>query len=236
MNAEVSLAVNPPSSLAMPDLASAVERTGGCSCHMTISRVMHAGDHLFRSGEVFSDFHIVRSGSYKCYTLDPQGQERVSGFRFPGEPLALGAISAGRRTVNAVALETSTVWTAPYGQFSRVMLANESLRAQFFNMLSRELGKAAVLACDFTAEERVAGFLLDMSRTSEQRGFSATQFNLSMSRREIANYLRLAVETVTRVLTSFRELALIDVDRRSVRLLDLPQLRRLGSSLGAPTD
>lgn len=234
MNAAVSLAVNPPSSLAMPDLASAVESTGGCSCHMTISRVMHAGDHLFRTGEVFSDFHIVRSGSYKCYTLDPQGQERVSGFRFPGEPLALGAISAGRRTVNAVALETSTAWTAPYRELSLVILSSDTLRANFFSMLGRELGKAAMLACDFSAEERMAGFLLEMSRSFAQRGLSATQFDLSMSRRDVANYLRLAVETVTRVLGGFRELALIEVERRNVHLLDLPQLQRLGAGLLAP--
>ncbi len=80
---------------------------------------------------------------------------------------------------------------------------------------------------DFTAEERLAAFLLSISARLKQRGYSATHFLLAMPRRDIANYLRLATETVSRVFKRFQEDGLIEVERRDIRLLDLPRLEKL---------
>src|SRR5690606_16870809 len=105
------------------------------------------------------------------------------------------------------------------------------LQAQLFRLLSHDISKAALLAGDFTADERMAAFLLAPSRRYAARRFSATRFPLSMARPDIANYLRLAAETVSRVLKRFQTDGLIAVERREVELKDVPRLQELAQAV-----
>jgi len=84
---------------------------------------------------------------------------------------------------------------------------------------------------NINAEERLAAFLLNMSYRLHQRGLSATDFHLSMSRHEIGNYLGLAVETVSRLFTRFQEEGLLRVDRKHIEFLDTGALEAI---LGQP--
>lgn len=70
----------------------------------------------------------------------------------------------------------------------------------------------------------MAAFLLSLSSRFVGRGLSASRFHLSMSRGEIANYLGLAMETISRLLARFQQDGLMTVDGREVTLLDLPRL------------
>jgi CRP/FNR family transcriptional regulator len=85
---------------------------------------------------------------------------------------------------------------------------------------------SANLATDHTAEERLAGFLLSLA----QRTGGGTELRLVMPRRDIASYLRLATETVSRLLARFQQEGLLEVHRKDLRLLDLEGLRELGGS------
>ena len=75
----------------------------------------------------------------------------------------------------------------------------------------------------------MAAFLVGMSRRLAARGFSASRFALTMARTDIANYLRLAPETVSRVLRRMQNDGLLTVDRRDVELVDLPRLEALAA-------
>jgi CRP/FNR family transcriptional regulator len=101
------------------------------------------------------------------------------------------------------------------------------LQAQLFRLLSQDIGKASLLAGDWSADERMAAFLISLSRRFAARGFSATRFHLAMSRTDIANYLRLAPETVSRVLRRFQADKLVAVDRRELEIVDKAQLLAL---------
>jgi CRP/FNR family transcriptional regulator len=105
------------------------------------------------------------------------------------------------------------------------------VQQHLFRMLSKELGTASLLAGDHSADERVAAFLLDLAGRYAVRGFSATRFHLSMSRGDIANYLRLAAETVSRVLSRFRSQQLIEIEGRELELLNPKKLREIGQAL-----
>ena len=70
-------------------------------------------------------------------------------------------------------------------------------------LLSEDIGKATLLSGAFTADERMAALLVSLSRRYAARGLSPTRLHLSMARTDIANYLRLAPETVSRVLRRF---------------------------------
>ena len=192
----------------------------------------HESDHLFRVGDRFQALYAVRAGSYKSYTLDSEGREHVLGFHLPGELLGLDAIYPGRHLCNALALDTASVCVLPYEQLSDLAGHLTGLRSQILRLMSKDIADNATLAGDFTAEERLAAFLNGLSERFRQRGYSPTEFHLSMSRRDIANYLRLATETVSRVFARFEKDGLIAVDRRAVHLLDLPRLRSLCAAMG----
>ena len=196
------------------------------------SPVIHEGEHLFRVGDAFKSVYAVRSGSYKSYAVDSEGREHVLGFHLPGEVMGLDAIYSGRHMSNAVALDTSTVCELPYSELSRLAGEVGGLRLQMFRLMSKDIADTAALAGDFSAEERIAAFLMDLSRRFHERGFSATEFNLSMSRRDIANYLRLTPETISRVFARFEKSRLIVAQRREIRLLDLAKLQTLGRCMG----
>ena len=78
-----------------------------------------------------------------------------------------------------------------------------------------------------SAEERLAEYLLGLSRRFASRNYSPTQFRLSMSRGDIGNYLGIAEETVSRILSRFQNAGLVAIDRRQVRLIDLGQLEAM---------
>lgn len=77
------------------------------------------------------------------------------------------------------------------------------------------------------AEERVAAFLLDISRRMHRRGFSAAEFRLSLTRQEIGNYLGLALETVSRTLMQFQDKGMLLIQNKQVRIVHMKALQKL---------
>lgn len=192
---------------------------------------LHEGDHLYRENDPFRALYAVRGGFFKTYLIDESGREQVLGFHLPGELVGLDAIYPGHHQCNAVALDTATVCKLPYGELSDLAAHVPSLQRQLFRLMSKDIGAAHALSGDFTAEERLAAFLLALSDRFEARGYSARRFTLAMPRRDIANYLRLAPETVSRVFRRFQDDGLIAVERRDLRLLDISRLKELARNV-----
>jgi CRP/FNR family transcriptional regulator, anaerobic regulatory protein len=195
-------------------------------------RPIHRGEHLFRIGDSFRCFYAVRSGSIKSYTLVEDGREQVTGFHLPGELIGLDAIAAGRHHCAAKALEVASVCEIPFDHFELLAEKLPSLPRQMLRIMSREIAQEQAQITQLgqkSGEERLAAFLVSLSERFRQRGFSASEFNLSMSRIEIGNYLGLAEETVCRLFTRFEETGVLHVDRKHVQIRDLSLLRQLSS-------
>ncbi|MCI1710305.1 MAG: helix-turn-helix domain-containing protein [Chiayiivirga sp.] len=189
------------------------------------------GEHLFREGEPFTAIAAVRAGSVKTYVIDSGGREQVLGFFLPGEVIGLNAISQSRYPCNAVALDTVVLCRFSFPMMATLATRMPGLQQQLFRLLSQDIGKAALLAGDYSADERVAAFLCALSRRYAARGFSATRFHLTMARTDIANYLRLAAETVSRVLRRFQDEGLLKIERREVEVLDRVRLEGLARAV-----
>jgi len=189
------------------------------------------GEHLFRIGDPLRALFAVRGGFFKTYLIEASGREQVLGFHLPGELIGLDAIWPQKHQCNAVALNTASVCELPYGAITDLSQQLPGLQQSMLRLMSKELALSHSLAGDFTAEERVAGFLVSLSSRLKVRGHSETQLTLAMSRRDLANYLRLATETVSRVFSRFEQEGLIAVDRREVTLRDPERLGKLGHCL-----
>lgn len=191
-------------------------------------RPIQRNDHLYRPGDRLGCIYAVRSGSIKTYTLTNDGQEQITGFHLPGELLGLDAISEGQHPCAAKALETTSICEIPFDQLETLASRIPSLQHQLFRLMSRELQADEhfmMLLGKKASDERLASFLLGLSGRFRQRGYSPTEFNLSMSRNDIANYLGLAVETVSRLFSRFQTAGLIRVQRKLVVIEDLDGLR-----------
>jgi CRP/FNR family transcriptional regulator len=191
------------------------------------SRVLHRGDHLFRTSEDFHNVYMVRSGAIKTYVILQSGEEQVIGFHTPGDIVGLDAIESGRHMCNAMVLDTSCICPLPFEQLCRLSARSPVIQTRLMHRLSRKIvdheGLLLILG-QKTAEQRMAAFLLHFSRQQHDLGLSSVDINLPMSRADIASYLALAVETVSRVLTRLQEGGLLDVQRNHVRILDLDRL------------
>lgn len=189
------------------------------------------GEHVFREGDPFMAIAAVRAGTVKTYVIDQAGHEQVLGFHLPGELIGLSAISNARYPCNAVALDTVMLCRFSFPQLALLATRMPGLQEQLFRLLSQDIGKAALFAGDHSADERLAAFLVSLSRRYAARGFSPTRFLLTMSRTDMANYLRLAAETVSRVLRRFQDDGLIEVDRRELVIRDAARLRELARAV-----
>jgi CRP/FNR family transcriptional regulator len=193
-------------------------------------RPIKRGEHLFQVSEPFQAIYAVRSGSIKTYIPTEDGYEQVIGFHLPGELVGLDAIHTDIHPCAAKALETTSVCEIPFDRLEELSERIPSLRHQLLKIMSREIlheQSLLMLLGKKNAEERLASLLLSLSGRYQQRGFSATEFNLSMSRNDIGNYLGLVVETVSRLFTRFQDERLLTVQRKHIRILDLPRLHAL---------
>jgi CRP/FNR family transcriptional regulator len=185
------------------------------------------GQHVFRVNDPFLAVYAVRAGIVKTYVVDDEGREQVLGFFLPGELVGLDAIHPAHHPCNAMALDTVTLCRFSFPAIASLSTRMPDLQAQLFRLLSKDIAASSLLSGDFSADERLAAFLVSLSDRLVKRGYSAIRLNLVMSRADIANYLRLATETVSRVLRRFQDDGLIEVERREVAIRDLPRLKHL---------
>ena len=214
-------------------MAEGMDKAALQDLHVLVDHVgpFHAGEHVFREGDDFEAIAAVRAGTVKTYVIDRDGREHVLGFHLPGEVIGLDAIDGDHYPCNAVALDTVMLCRFSFPKIAVLATRLPGLQRQLFRLLSRDIGRAALLAGDWSADQRLAAFLVGLSRRLAARGFSPTRFQLTMPRTDIANYLRLAPETVSRVLMRFQQDGLLGIDRREVELVDRSALEALAAPI-----
>ncbi len=214
-------------------LANGYDKAHLQELHVLVEHVgpFHEGEHIFREGDAFNVIAAVRGGTVKTYVNDAEGREQVQGFFLPGEVIGLSAISQSRYPCNAVALDSVVLCRFAFPNIAALATRMPGLQQQLFRLLSEDINKAALLSGNFTADERMAAFLISLARRYAARGFSANRFAVAMTRTDIANYLRLASETVSRVFRRFQDEGLLRVERRDIQLLDRAKLTELARSV-----
>lgn len=192
-------------------------------------------DILFRAGQPFAMLYVVRFGHLKAWRPDHHGHPHVTAFYMAGDLMGLDAICTGRHACTLVALEDSEVCEIPYVKFLEALREAPPLLQRFHCAMSHEIVReqAALLQANRSAAERLAGFLLDQSARYAERGLSGRRFRLPMSRADIGDHLGLALESVSRLLTRFREQGWIALDKRELELLAPDRLESLLTAVPA---
>lgn len=193
-------------------------------------RRMRRGEALFNAGDEFGSVYAIRSGFFKTSVIDDEGREQVTGFFMGGELLGMDGIGTNRYNGTATALEDSEVCVMPFSLVEEMSFQVRPLQRNLHAVLSREVVRdhgVMMLLGSMRAEERLAAFLLNLSKRFTRRGYSQTEFHLRMTREEIGSFLGLKLETVSRLFSKFQEDGLIEVQQKHVRILDAGGLERL---------
>jgi CRP/FNR family transcriptional regulator, anaerobic regulatory protein len=191
-------------------------------------RRLHAGDMLFHEGAAAEAMHFVRAGTFKIFRTAEDGYEQVLGFAGRGEVMGFDAISAGTHPTAAMALEDSSVFVVLLSDFFSLGQRISALDTLVHRAASSALANRAELAdvmAAVAAEVRLTRFLMQLSQRMAACGQSPRRFHLRMSRRDIASYLGVAHETVSRSFSALVRWGLVRVDNREVEVLDMPGLR-----------
>lgn len=191
------------------------------------------GDSLFYQGDPFTTLFAVRLGVMKTSISRSNGQEQVTGFQMYGELLGLDGIESQSHSCHAVALEDAEVCAIPYMMVNNFSEEAPKLRQRLAELMSTQLAhnhRLMLLLGSMCAKERVAIFLLNMMERQRARGLSTTELMLRMTRQDIASYLGLQLETVSRKFSRMSDVGMISVNRKHIRLTDVERLQQMAAT------
>ena len=186
-----------------------------------------------RNAEIYGEneraeyLYKVVSGSVRTYKVLNDGRRQIGSFYLPGD--LFGFEVGGEHTFSAEAITDSKILVIKRSSLVTLASHDNEVAHKLWTMTAGELQRAQdhIMLLIKTAQERVAGFLLEMSSRSST---SANEVDLPMSRQDIADYLGLTIETVSRTLTQLENAAAISVPTsRRIVLRNRTALSRLNS-------
>lgn len=188
-----------------------------------------SGQILFQAGEVFHGVYAVTAGAVKTYaTLDKDQQ--VVDFHFPGDTVGLDAVDSGVYTYTARALTETLVCRVDLSQAETLGERYPAFQNEMIRVLGEQLRheqSLSILLRKQSAEQRIATFLLSLAGASMWTQARGVDLQLPMARKDIANYLGIAVETLCRLFKRMQDDGLIESDGRLVRLVNVAALSEL---------
>lgn len=204
-------------------------------------RTFAPGEHVFHQGAPFESVFCVQSGSLKSYFTGVDGSELVVDFRFAGEPLGLEGAAQDRCAYSAVALEHSDLRWFSRSEIVRLLTRHPELGAEWIAGCGRDLQRA--FACrlavsQWDPDRRLAYFLADIAMRRGGPRVRCVDLRLPMTRFDIASYLGVAAETVSRAFTRLKQRGLLNVEGRLIRIFDIERLldcARVRDRPGTPT-
>jgi len=192
-----------------------------------------AKELVFAQGDVAARVFSLSQGVVRIYKLLPDGRRQVVGFALPGD--MLGLTLSETHALTAEAIEPTVACSFPRAAFRRLVDGNLAVLRRMNQLVSQELASAhdrMMILGRYTAEEKMAAFLLSWRARRRARDGGAKMVALPMSRRDIADYLGLTIETVSRTFTRLERVGVIEIVPGGVRIAD--EKRALGLASASP--
>ncbi len=221
--------------LCLPRGLSREQQAVFCNC-IRQRRRLGRGEVLYHAGQPARSIYAVRSGTLKTYMLSAGGEEIVEGFHLPGELVGLEALAQEQRDDFAVALEAVEYCEIRVGEMLRWLPKIASLQRDLPAVVARRLAagrRQASVHNRLEARRRVAAFIADLACRSARGPVAGGELKLGMDRRDIANYLGMTIETVSRSLHRLQNEGLLKVHGKRLAIPDhavLAELAGIGSA------
>lgn len=191
------------------------------------ARILKPGEHLFRQGDLINCLYAIRSGILKSYTTLEDGREYIMGFHLPPDLFGWEAIDQNQLSVSVIALDYSNICEIPLEQLEQLTREIPEITTQLLQMVSQRIRNDNVALLRASAEQRVAKFILELNSHYTALGFPYYLCKLTMTHQDIANYLRIAPETISRTFHNLQEKGIIGISRKDIYLNDMNQLKKI---------
>jgi CRP/FNR family transcriptional regulator len=207
-----------------PRCCRATSETDGRPGVAVARRKVMAGQELHAQGDRFDGIYVVRCGVLKSTVKLSAHRGRICGFHMAGDVFGLDGAADGTHATTTTALEDSHVCAIAYAPLIDLTGRDPFLQRRLNRLMSEEISRGnrmLILLGTSSAQERLAAFLLDLSRRFDALGYSARDFNLRMARSDIASFLGLTLETVCRTFALFQRQGLLQINHRRIQFTDL---------------
>lgn len=194
---------------------------------LTEGRILNGGDHLYRAGDLAEQQYHVRSGMFKTVVLNAQGDEFITGFHLPGD--VLGVVhDRGCHVDSAVALDSGTTC-----ELNTLKLENNPNQA-FSSALIIHLSEHArgnlehqISLSQSSAQARFAAFCINYADKLKRRDLCSNFLPTPMSRTDLANYLGMTLESLSRVISKLNTSGVIRATRDHIELIQVDTIKTL---------
>jgi len=182
------------------------------------SHITDKNKTLFSYGDQFKALYVVHSGMFKTTVVEENGKERIISFHLPGEIMGLDGIHANTYQSTSTALTMSSYCKLPYKDLLEVAEDYPNINKNLINVMSKEIFYCKKNHHDIGSKAKLALFIKTLSQRFKIRGYSDTEFFLPISQRDIASYLGMAEETLSRI---FKKLQKLDVVKYKKHILTI---------------
>lgn len=197
-------------------------------------RKVNKDEIIVKSGDLFNNLYVIHSGCIKTYSLSKDGDQQITGFYLPGDILGFDAVHAKKHNNYAQALSNSQICELKYNDLMNLVSRSEKTRNLVIDLMSMNIldqQTHTLMLSQKNAEERLACFVYSLYYRYSQRGHTSLNIKLSMSRTEIANYLGLTIETISRVFTRLQQLDILTVKGKHILIKNLNALIQTSGEL-----
>lgn len=194
------------------------------------ARLLKKGEHLCYQGQKSESLYIVRSGMLKSYVTKPNGEEYVMGFHLPPDLFGFEGMDEADGSMSIVALDQTNICSISPEKMQHLIQQSPSLNMQLLRMVSRRIHQDNVALLRSNAHQRVAAFLLQLAARHHQLGFSHNALNLLMTHQDMANYLRMTANTISRIFHEWQQKRLIEIQKHVIYLLDISHIQLIAEN------
>ena len=182
---------------------------------------------LHRSLDAFTNLYAIEQGALKTYQTDPAGNELIQGLYLKNEVYGYEAIYTGHYLYSSSALTDTILCEISYPNFLELIRTEPELLNRILYLMSQQLVTGSYLKST-TAQQKLSAFLLDLSSRLSKNELHR-EFILPLSYQDIGNYLGLATETISRILSQFRKNEMISIVNKQIHFLQLDELKRIAN-------
>jgi CRP/FNR family transcriptional regulator len=181
-------------------------------------------EYLFKQKEPLSAIYAVCSGVYKLTQIGSTNEEKIVGFRFPGELIGEDAIHPKKYAYNAIALSESSVCKVDIENFKACSQVIPDLQLSLIDLLTKQSAMTQLQFLSFiakkSADSLIAAFIINIIHRNASNDDLENEITLVISRDNIANFLGLRRETLSRTISKFQKEGLIKQSGKQLSVIN----------------
>mgnify|MGYP002712075754 CR=1 FL=1 len=175
---------------------------------------------VFEANSTFQNLYTVHSGMFKSVYLTQQGDERIVDIFIPGQVMGFDGIHEGKYKTTVKAVSSGSYCVIPFYPLQELAMKYKDIQNRVFKMLSEKIIQYEIVHSEYNAKQKLVSFIKEVSDLYYSRGFSASQFPFQISQRDLANYLGLAEETLSRTFTKLKKSNILALAEQQITIID----------------